>query len=118
MQKDLRKAKIGIIIDDTDLDVEKCNEVYGKEENIIYCLGTSEITPKEMQRKIMEYDTEDDWSSHVPNMILTMLCENIVRESKENKRKCKEIDNIKYVETSQNREKVLNQIVRDLEDII
>ena len=118
MQKDLRKANIGIIIDDTDLDIENCNDVYGEEENIIYCLGTSEITPKEMQRKIMEYDTEDDWSSHVPNMIRTMLCENIVRKSKENKRKCEKFNNIKYIETSQNREKVLNQIVKDLEDKI
>ena len=118
MQKDLRKANIGIIIDDTDLSIEECNKTYGDEDNIIYCLGTSEITPKEMQRKIMKYDTEDDWSSYIPNMMRTMLCENIVRESKENKRKCEDFDNIKYVETSQNREEVLNQIVNELENII
>lgn len=118
MQKDVRKANIGIIIDDTNLDVEKCNEIYGKEGNIIYCLGTSEITPKEMQRKIMEYDTEDDWSSYIPCVMKSMLCDYIVSESKENKRKCEEFNNIKYIETSQNREKVLNQIVKDLENII
>lgn len=118
MQNDLRKANIGIIIDDTDLSVEKCNKIYGKEENIIYCLGTSEISPKEMLRRIMEYDTEDDWSSYIPCVMKSMLCDYIVSESKENKRKCEEFNNIKYIETSQNREKVLNQIVKDLENII
>ena len=38
MQKDLRKDHIGIIIDDTNLSIEECNEKYGNKHNIIYCM--------------------------------------------------------------------------------
>ena len=87
MQKDIKKDNIGIIIDDTRLDVEKCNEIYGNNENnIIYCLGVSKITPKEMEKRIIENDTEDDWSSYIPKTLRSMLCENTISESKENKK--------------------------------
>ena len=55
MQKDIKKDNIGIIIDDTRLDVERCNEIYGNNENnVIYCLGVSKITQKEMEKRIIE----------------------------------------------------------------
>lgn len=118
MQKDIEKAGIGIIIDDTDLSVEECNKIYGDEDNIIYCLGTSKITPQEMLKKIQKYDTEDDWSMYVSSEMRTLLCENIVRESKKNRGECQSLDNIKYVETSQNREEVFDEIIKELEEII
>ena len=55
---------------------------------------------------------------YIPRIMRSMLCENIIRDSKKNKRKCENINNIKYIETSQNREEVLNQVVKDLEYII
>ena len=118
MQKDLIKDNIGIIIDDTNLSIEECSKKYGNNNNIIYCLGTSEISPEEMEKRIIEHDTEDDWSMYIPRIMRSMLCENIIRDSKKNKRKCENINNIKYIETSQNREEVLNQVVKDLEYII
>ena len=119
MQKDIKKDNIGIIIDDTRLDVEKCNEIYrNNENNIIYCLGVSKITPKEMEKRIIENDTEDDWSSYIPKTLRSMLCENTISESKENRKKCMRLKNIKYVDTSEDREDVLNQIINDLENIL
>ena len=118
MQKDLRKDHIGIIIDDTNLSIEECNEKYGNKHNIIYCLGTSEITPEEMEKRIIEYDTQDDWSMYISGIMRSMLCENIVNQSKKNKIKCEKFSNIKYIETSKKREKVLNQVVEDLEKLI
>lgn len=118
MQKDVKKDNIGIIVDDTSMDIKKCNEIYGSPENIIYCLGTSKISPKELERKIREYDTKDDWSNYIPKAFLPIMCENIIKESKKNEIKCKKYKNIKYIDTSQDREKVLNQIIEKLEDII
>lgn len=119
MQRDIRKDDIGIIIDDTMLDIERCNEIYGNNKNnIIYCLGVSKITPKEMEKRIIENDTKDDWSSHIPNALRSILCQNIISESKQNRKKCMEIKNIKYIDTSENREDVLNKIVKDLENIL
>ena len=115
MQKDVKKDQIGIIIDDTDLDVKRCNKIYGNSNNIIYCLGISQTTPKELEEKIRKYDTKDDWSNYMSSRFISSLCENIINTSKENKEKCKNFKNIKYVDTSQNREEVLDQIIKDLE---
>ena len=56
------------------------------ENNIIYCLGVSEINPKEMEKRIIENDIKDDWSSYIPKSLRSMLCENITSESKENRK--------------------------------
>lgn len=118
MKKDVSKDKIGIIVDDTSLDIEKCNKIYGEPDNIIYCLGTNKVKPKELERKIIEHDTEHDWSNYVSRDFLSIFCEDIVNESKENEIKCRKFKNIKYIDTSQDREKVLNQIIKDLENTI
>ena len=112
MKRDIRKDDIGIII----LDIERCNEIYrNNKNNIIYCLGVSKITPKEMEKRMIENDTG---SSYMPNAFRRILCQNIIYESKENRKKCMEMKNIKYIETSENREDVLNKIVEDLENVL
>lgn len=118
MQKDTQRDGIGIILDDSSLDVQKCNELYGSEDNIIYCLGTSKITPKEMEQKIREHDTIHDWSLYISSKFISSLCKNSVRDSKENRKKCMRLKNIKYVDTSHNREEVLDEIVEDLKNQI
>ncbi len=118
MQKDLRKEKIGIIIDDTDMEIEWCNDIYGDGDNLIYCLGTSKITPQELQKRTEAYSTIEDWNTYLPKQIMYTMCEKMIKKSKENKEKCKSFKNIKYIDTSENREEVLNQILEEIEEKI
>lgn len=118
MKKDLEKGNIGIILDDTRLSIEQCEEMYGQEDNLIYCLGTAKTTPNEMFRKIRENDTYYEWSHYFPDYMIMDLCENAIRESKENRVKCQTRENIKYWDTSQDREQVLQEIMKEIEEKI
>lgn len=116
MKKDLEKGNIGIILDDTKLSVERCEEIYGQEDNLIYCLGTAKTTAKEMLKKIRENDTYAEWSDYLPDSIIISLCEDAIKESKENRVKCQTRKNIKYWDTSQNREQVLQDIMKEIKE--
>ena len=118
MQFDTKRSGIGIIIDDTDLEVEECDVMYGSDDNIIYCLGTSRITYREMKRALNKYDTVDDWSKYWKDNSLSSLCDFCINTSKENAAKCKKYSRIKYVDTSYNREDVLNKIVDEIGTLI
>lgn len=116
MQKDLEKENIGIIVDDTSLSIEKCDEIYGKEDNLIYCLGTAKTTAKEMIKKIRENDKEHDWTHYINDDTIELFCQNVIKQSRENRKKCQTKPNIKYWDTSEDREQVLQDIMKEIKE--
>lgn len=118
MQLDTKKSETGIIVDDTGLELEECNTMYGSDDNIIYCLGTSRITYREMKRALKKYDTASDWSKYWKDNSISEFCDFLINTSKENSEKCKNFSRIKYVDTSYNREEVLNEIVDEIGSLI
>jgi len=116
MMKDTCK-NTEVILEDFSLTIEKAIELYGNENNLIYCLGTCDLSPEEMLEKIRKNDTKFEWSYHMGNNTLLYACDIWISSSKENKEKCRKYHNIKYYDTSKNREKVLNEIVQDIKEV-
>lgn len=118
MTRALSKNEVGIILDDSDLEIEECDKMYGNDGNIIFCLGTSRLTTREMKKHISSHDTKADWSKYTKDSFKSELFSQYIKKSKENEMKCKSYKNIKYVDTSYNREEVLNKVINELETLL
>ena len=118
MTRVLSKDEVGIILDDSDLEVEECDKMYGNDSNIIFCLGTSRLTTREMKRNINSHDTRTDWSKYAKDSFKSELFSQYIKQSKENEMKCKNLKNIKYIDTSYNRKEVLNKVINELETLL
>lgn len=112
-QRDGRYKK-GIVLEGTDTSVSNCNELFNNENNIIYYLGPIDITPTEFAQTIKENDKDFDWTKNLSMEELVELCEKYIKRAKEYKKQC-EIYGINFVDTSKNREQVLQQVLKDIE---
>lgn len=112
-QRDGRYKK-GIVLEGTDTSVSDCNELFNNDDNIIYYLGPIDITPIEFAKKIKDNDTDFDWTKNFSMDELVELCEKYIKRAKEYKKQC-EIYGINFVDTSKNRDQVLQQVVQDIE---
>lgn len=116
LSKDLQNEDTGIILEDFDLSLEECNELYGKDKNnLIYYLGMTDITPLEFLKQIRENESYSDWTYSFGNNRLLLYCESIIEASKHDKEECEKYSNIKFFDTSGNRKEKLLKIVEDIE---
>lgn len=112
-QRDGRN-KYGIVLEGTDTSVCDCNELFNNGDNIIYYLGPIDITPEELALSIKENDTDLDWTYNKSKEELIEYSKNYIKRAKEYKKQC-EIYHINFVDTSKNRDRVLQQILQDIE---
>lgn len=113
---DLKNEDTAIILEDSDISIEECNKIYGKEpNNIIYYLGITEITAIDLLMEIRRNERENDWTCSFGNNRLELYCESIIEESKQAKQECEKYDNIKFYDTSGDRQEKLNKIINDIE---
>ncbi len=112
---------VKFVIEGTHIDFEKLmpllqNDKY-KEKYEIIGLTINNETAEDLYNNMKKFDTEDDWTYWVKDEDLIGDAKYIVEKNKEFKKKFHEY-NIKTYETSDNREKVLDKIVADLEKVI
>lgn len=111
---------------DTIADVEKyaidtchllpTDAVSLSKDNIVIFIGYTDITPEEGLLNIRKYDRSNYWTTKLSDdEILTMLKENIEFSCKI-KQECSDLS-LKYFDTSHNRDKVLNDIVKYINTI-
>lgn len=113
---DLKNEDTAIILEDSDISIEECNEIYGKNpNNLIYYLGMTEITAIELLIQIRENETEDDWTCSFGNNRLEWYCGSIIEDSKRAKQEREKYTNIKFYDTSGNRQEKLKEIISDIE---
>jgi ClpP class serine protease len=115
------RDKIKIVLEGTDISVEKCKELYldeeGKENNIIYFLGTANTTADELMKSIKKNDDDYDWTAELEEKLME-LCEDIVSKSKTYKKECEKYK-IKFEETSgENRKDILQNIIEKISKIL
>lgn len=108
------RNKYGFIIEGCEMTVQTCKELYEKDNNLIYALGRCENTTDEMVEAMIKYDTEFDWSYNMKKQELYNYCEKQIKKSKLLKDECNNL-NIKYYDTSFNRESVFNNILIDIQ---
>lgn len=84
---------------------------------LIIILGYSKLTENDLFNNIRKYDQENDWTYIESDNKLKMYCKSFVEESKEKEQIAKE-HNYWYVDTSYNRDGILNETFRKIKDII
>lgn len=115
--KKFSRYKYGYIIEGCDMHINKCIELFGKDNILIYVLGQINILPEDMANNIIKHDTEDDWTKEKEYNELVNWCNNSIKKAKQLKKECDEY-NIPFFDTSKDREKVLEGILNIVEDKI
>ncbi len=83
----------------------------------IYYFITSDVTAEERFELLKQYDTPKDYTYYKPEEEKRRNCAEIVEISKYYKEQCEKYQ-LPYYETAQNREKVLGEFIRRLEEEI
>lgn len=105
------------IIEGCEMQIKKCLDLFGNEDNLIYVLGQIDITPKDMADNIVKYDTQDDWTRRYEYKELLAYCEDSINKAKALKKECIQYG-LQFFDTAKDREKVLNDIMKDIEKSI
>lgn len=108
------RNKYGIVIEGTDTSVSDCNELFNDGNNIIYYLGPIDTFPEELAHLIKQNDTNLDWTYDCSIEELIEYSKKYIKRAKEYKKQC-ELYHINFVDTSKNREQVLQQVLKDIE---
>lgn len=111
------RDKVGIVLEGTDTSVEDCYEIFNDKNNIIIYLGPINTTPEELATKIKENDTEFDWSRNLSIEELIELSKSYIERAKKYNEQCQKYGFL-FIDTSQNRNQVFEQLLKDLEKMV
>lgn len=81
------------------------------------CLGYPIITAEEVVKNWRKYDTELDWTKKKSDVELLKIAEDEINKSKQLKEECEKY-NIKFIDTSFNRNETLNKLLEDIKNSI
>lgn len=99
----------GYIVEGCQVLPDKAKEIFDLENSIIIYLGHGKLLPEEILRNIRKYDTPEEYSYQRTDEVMLEQCSEYYELEKTFVLKCKEYGFI-YVDTSANREKVLNEL--------
>ena len=103
------------VIEGTDIDFERLIPNIDQNKYLLIGLTYNQKTKKDLFSTIRKYDTEDDWTYYLTDEQLEEYCEQYIKINNYFNDKFKKY-NIMSFDTSNNREKVLTEIVNSLED--
>lgn len=106
------EPKLNFILDSNGMEIDNINRF--RYNNIIIVFGYPNITPQQCLENFSKYDTIDDWTFSEPEWRLKILADTYVDDSKKYEQKCKELK-VKFVDTSDNRNEVLKDLLIWLE---
>lgn len=102
------------VIDTVDFDPKDYNLF---DNSIMICLGYPNITPEEVVQNWRKYDTDLDWTKKKSDEELKEIAASEINKSKLLEEECKKYK-IKFIDTSYNRNNTLNNLLKELIDII
>lgn len=100
---------LNYLLDTKSLSVEDAHQ-YKQKGNIVIVFGYPRITAEECFHNIVKYDTEEDWTYIEPGWRLMRYCKAYTEDSKKFEKDAKKF-HLKFVDTSYNREAVLNELL-------
>ena len=103
------------VIEGTDIDFEELISNINMDKYLLIGLTYNDRTKEDMFNIIRKYDTEDDWSYYLDDNKLREYCDFYMDINKFFNEKFKEY-NIKTFDTSKDREKVLKQALKYIEE--
>lgn len=111
------KGEINYIVETCDITPKKAYQLFNREDTILLFLGTPRQTIDEHFNEIKKYQTEKDWTYDRSDEHILEHSKYWVYKSKEYEKECKKL-NIWYVDTSFNREKILNITLEKIEEML
>lgn len=111
------KGEFNYIVETCDIIPKKANELFYKDDTILLFMGTPNQTVEEHFEEIRKYQTEKDWTYNRSDEHLLTHCKYFIERSKSDKKECEELG-IWYVDTSSNRERVLEETLNKIEKLI
>lgn len=111
------EGEFNYIVETCDMSPKKAKELFGKENTILLFLGTPRQSIEEHFNQIRKYQTEKDWSFKKTDEFLLEHCTYWIPQSRKHKKECKELD-IWYIDTSTNREEILEETFSLIEKMI
>lgn len=109
--------EINYIIETCDITPKKAIQLFNREDTILLFLGTPGQTIDEHFNEIRKYQTEKDWTYDRSDEHILKHSKLWISKSKEYEKECGEL-NIWFVDTSFNREEVLNQTLESIEEMM
>ncbi len=106
------KEKIYYVVDTTDITVQDAKNLF--QDSLIIGLGSKEAHPKVMLKKIRENDTKLEWTYGYNEERLLEIINETISNSKQLYKACY-LNNIPYFDTSIDREKTYNDIMKWIE---
>lgn len=110
-------GEINYIVETCDINPDKAKELFDRDDTILIFLGTPRQTIEQHFNEIKKYQTERDWTYDRTDEEILYHSKYWIPKSKEHQEECKRL-NIWYVDTSFDREKVLNDTLKKIEERI
>ncbi len=101
------------IFDSCDISAENAVRFFQDNSTIIVFLGYTQLVAEQAFQNYRKYEKETDWTVRKTDEELLDFAEKWVEKSKIFKQDCEKFK-IRYVDTSYNREKVLDNLIKEL----
>ena len=111
IRKDTKKY--GYILESGQLHPKIVKEMIDFDNTIVLCLGLGNFKPEDMVNQCITYDTEESWTYGLSKDYLLEHAQDWYNCNEMLKIECPKYG-IKYIDTSKDREKVLNEILENL----
>lgn len=103
----------GYILESGQLEPKVVKEMIDFNSTVVLCLGLGNLTPEDMINQCMIYDTEESWTYRLSKEYLLEHAQDWYKCNEMLKVECPKYG-IRYLDTSKDREKVLNEILDNL----
>ncbi len=107
------QGELNYIVESCDITPNKANDLFNNNNTILLFLGTPNQTPEEYFHDIKKYQTKKDWTFDRSDEHLLKHSKHWIEKSKEYQSECKKLG-IWFVDTSFNREKVLQETLEKI----
>ena len=110
-------GELNYIVETCDIKPDKAKELFERDDTIVLFLGISNLTIEQHFKDIRKYETEKDWTYDRTDENILKHCNYWIPESRKIKEECERL-NLWYVDTSINRQAVLEKTLAEIEKII
>ena len=105
--------KYGYILESGQLHPKYVKEMIDFDNTVVVCLGLGESSIDDMVNQCIKYDTKESWTYGLSKEYIAKHAEDWYNCNEMLKEECPKYG-IKYIDTSKNREEVLNKILEDI----
>ncbi len=109
----IKKDNYGTILESGQLHPKIVKEMIDFKNTVVICLGLGDLKAEDMVEQCLKYDTKESWTYGLPKEYILEHAQDWYNNNEMLKIECPKYG-IKYIDTSKNREQILNEILETL----